>query len=122
MYDSEYQDIVKRVNNRYRRRVVFLINAGLFGVMFMSSLTVPTWNRGSLYALMAVWGVVLLVHFAWLLLAGARDRAIQREVERARAASVPIYHDVRAYDRLSAEDSDEMVELDAAYMPKRKRR
>ena len=45
MYDSEYQGIVKRVNNRYRRRVAFLINAGLFGVVFMSAVLFPRWRN-----------------------------------------------------------------------------
>ena len=58
-----------------------------------------------------MWFVALLVHFVWLLMAGARDRAIQREVERLAGQTQTVKKKKREGARLELTDDGELVEI-----------
>lgn len=114
MTETELQELIRLERWRYRRRVAFLLHAGLFAVVFLSIVLFPPW-RSPFHVpdpVIVMWFVALLVHFGWLRLAGARDRAIQRAIELARdSAQQAAAKRKRADARLTLVADGELVEI-----------
>lgn len=81
--------------------------------MFLSAALFPPWRNPILVPdhVIFVWFVALLVHFGWLRLAGARDRAIQRTLEQAWDTAQAAAKRKRADARLALVEDGELVEI-----------
>lgn len=113
--DSGHATMLWLIRRRFRRRMLFLLHAGAyFSLTICYTGSFYQWYTGAAMGALAAWGMLLVTHMAWVLLAGARDRAILREVEWARAqANRQVKRDTNA---------DELVDLEEALAAKRKRR
>ncbi len=117
MAETELQQLIRLERWRYRRRVAFLLHVGLFAAVITSAVLFPPWRRPFPVSdeLMFIWFVALLVHFGWLRLASARDRAIQRTLEQARdtaqEAAKAAAKRKRADARLALVEDGELVEI-----------
>lgn len=87
-------DQVRRVEQRFQRRSRFAVHITLFAayfafcaVLFLSRgflrsfMTLP--NPGDLLLIFMIWGTGIAAHSVWFYFHEAKDRAIQREIERA---------------------------------------
>lgn len=74
--EKVYQDIVRRVNRRYRRRGLATTHLLLLIVAYALAGPAPT------SGFFSVWLLVVLVHLVQVAFLELRDRAIRREVQR----------------------------------------
>jgi 2TM domain len=92
--DTLELDQVQRVERRFQRRSKFAVHAttftaySLFCIIFLFSsqfwrefMTLP--NTGDLLLIMMIWGTGFVAHLVSFVFQEAKDRAIQREIERA---------------------------------------
>ena len=87
--DHDYEEIRKRITNRYNNRaeffshlVAFLVANGLIWGLFDPS---GTWfTVAGIFT--GLWGMGLVIHFIQYVMKEAQERAIEREIERERAA------------------------------------
>ncbi len=94
MSDNAWQfDQIRRVEQRFQRRSKFAVHVTLFAAYFLfcvilflgpefmrSFMTLP--NPGDLLLILIIWGTGIAAHSVWFYFQEAKERAIQRELER----------------------------------------
>jgi hypothetical protein len=126
----DYQDIRKLIEGRFRRRVVFVVHLTLF----ILTLVIAAWYILTQYVYdkdwnnllyLAVWGVLLGLHWAYLVMAKRRDQEVERAWYHAYGAKPPdrvnpTYPEDEFHPTRLSEDGDWMVEYEAKEKPKRR--
>lgn len=103
------------VQRRYRRLALFLLHATVYFSLLICYTTIFYWWYNSVASgAMLFWGMLLVAHMAWALVAGQRDRELQREIEWAQSQTARQWED--------STDADELIDLKEALATRRKRR
>jgi hypothetical protein len=109
-YETE-EEIRRRITRRFRRRLWFFVQLFLtipVGLLFDSFRYT---SRFATNFLLAAWFASLFIHGVILYIDGAKERAIQREIERQQHLALQLSGKPKRSSRLSVGDDGELVDM-----------
>ena len=128
--DRDYEEIRKRITNRYNNRAEFFSHLVAYlvvnGVLWMFLQPSGTWfTIAGIFS--GLWGMGVVIHFIQYVMKEAQERAIEREIERERAwrrgsGELQDGEMKRKRDRLTLNHDGELMEIVEDDAPVNRRR